>query len=200
MNARTALPAALVVALAASGCYLPRGAYITADTLPPSGTREYTVSVGDVLQVRVFQQDAFSARVKVRADGMVSLPLVHDVQVVGKTPAALAAELQVRLKDFINNPTVTISLEELRPLSVSVMGEVARTAVVTLDTGAGVLQALAAAGGLTDFAHRDGIFVLRNVPGQATPTRIRFSWESLTAGDPRSVGFILQPGDVVVAE
>lgn len=194
----TLLAAAVVLA---SGCYIPRGTFIPYDSLPGSGQREYVFGVGDVISVRVFQQEAASAqRVRVRADGMVSLPLVKDVVVAGKTPAGLAAELQVRLKDFINNTSVTVSLDESRPLTVSVLGEVARSAVVTLDLNAGVLQALAAAGGLTDFAHRDGIFVLRNVPGQASPTRIRFTWDALISGEPKAVGFALQPGDVVVAE
>jgi polysaccharide export outer membrane protein len=192
--------AVLTVAVSAAGCYLPHGAYVSYESLPGPGPREYLIAVGDVLQVRVFQQEANSAKVKVRADGMVSLPLVHDILVAGKTPTALAIELQTRLRDYINTPLVTISLEESRPLTVSVLGEVTRPAVVTLDIGSGVLQALSAAGGLTDFAHRDGLFVLRNTPGQAKPSRIRFTWEALTSGDPKAVGFMLQAGDVVVAE
>jgi polysaccharide biosynthesis/export protein len=62
------------------------------------------------------------------------------------------------------------------------------------------MQALAAAGGLNDFAHRDGIFVLRRVRGEPNPLRIRFSWRALSEGAGKAAGFQLQPGDVVVAE
>jgi polysaccharide export outer membrane protein len=183
-----------------AGCYTPRGSFLEVEAANIADATEYVIAPGDVLQVRVFQQDAMSARVKVRADGKVSLPLVNDVAVAGKTPAGLAQELQVRLKEFINTPVVTVSLEEMRPLTVSVLGEVARAGVVTLEAGSGVLQALAAAGGLTDFAHRDGIFVLRKLAGQPAPRRIRFNWDELTQGSTSAARFVLVAGDVVVAE
>jgi polysaccharide biosynthesis/export protein len=181
------------------GCYTPKGAFIEVETANANDSADYVISSGDVLQVRVFQQEAMSARVKVRADGKVSLPLVNDVMVAGKSPAVLAAELQTRLKDFINTPVVTVSLEEMRPVTVSVVGEVARSGLVTVEQNSGLLQAVAAAGGLTDFAHRDGLFVLRKIPGQA-PKRIHFTWDALSRGEGPAGRFTLLPGDVVVAE
>lgn len=190
----------LSVLLLLCGCYAPKGAFVEVETANITDNTEYVIAVGDVLQVRVFQQDAMSARVKVRADGKVSLPLVNDVVAAGKSPAVLAGELQVKLKDFINTPAVTVSLEETRPLIVSVLGEVPRAGTVTIETGSGVLQALAAAGGLTDFGHRDGIFVLRKIAGATAPKRIRFKWDALTQGDGPAARFLLQPGDVIVVE
>ncbi len=182
------------------GCYTPKGAFVSVEDFELNPAGEYRVASGDVLQVRVFQHDEVSAKVRVRTDGKVSLPMVNDVMAAGKTPAGLASELQVKFKDFLNNPFVTVSLEESRPLMVSVLGEVSKAGVVTLEAGSGVLQALAAAGGLNDFAHRDSLFVLRKVPGQAAPTRIRFTWEGLARGEGRAARFTLLAGDVVVAE
>jgi polysaccharide export outer membrane protein len=196
-NAVVVVGAAL---LALTGCYTPRGSFLEVAAANIPEVTDYVISSGDVLQVRVFQQEAMSARVKVRADGKVSLPLVNDVMVAGKSPALVAQELQVRLKEFINTPVVTVSLEEMRPVTVSVLGEVPRAGVVTVEAGSGVLQALAAAGGLTDFAHRDGIFVLRKLAGQPAPRRIRFKWDELTQGNGPAAKFVLVPGDVVVAE
>lgn len=185
----------------ATGCYRPGGAFMTVDEyVPPVSVGEYVIMPGDTLSVRVFQQEAMSSRVKVRADGRVSLPLVNDWMAAGKTPKALAGELQVQLKDFINTPVVTVSVEETRPLSVSILGEVTRPGVVVLEAGSGVLTALSAAGGFTDFAHKDGIFVLRSRPGEATPARIRFTWDTLTSGEGKAATFRLLPGDVVVVE
>lgn len=191
--------AASICALAV-GCYTPRGAFLEVDEGVVAADGGYLISNGDVLQVRVFQQEAMSARVRVRADGKVSLPLVNDVVAAGKSPTVLAAELQVRLKDFINTPVVTVSLEESRPLLISVLGEVIRPGVVTLEGGSGVIQALAASGGLTDFAHREGIFVLRKTASQTAPRRIRFTWDDLSRGEGPAARFALLPGDVVVAE
>ncbi len=183
-----------------AGCYTPRGTFIEVTEALVNVEGEYVIAPGDVLLVRVFQQEAMSARVKVRADGKVSLPLLNDVEVAGKSPPVLAIELQSRLKGFINTPVVTVSLEETRPVQVSVLGEVSKAGVVILEGGSGVLQALAAAGGLTPFAHRDGIFVLRKVPGKPTPKRIRFTWEVLSQGEGPAARFVLLPGDAVVAE
>lgn len=185
--------------LAVSGCWVPKGSFIPVEAYVAPAAVEYVIAPGDTLQVRVFQQEAMSARVRVREDGMVSLPMVNDWPVAGKRPTEVAAALQVRLKDFINTPLVTVSLEETRPLSVSVLGEVTRPGVVTLEPGAGVLHALAAAGGLTDFAHADGIFVLRR-GADGRPARIRFRWQGLTGGEGPAASFLLQPQDVVVAE
>lgn len=199
-NTRLFLTALLATHGLLTGCYTPRGAYVEVDQWAVSEDSGYLISTGDVLQVRVFQQEAMSARVKVRADGKVSLPLVNDMPAAGKSPTAFAQEIQLRLKEFINNPVVTVSLEESRPLVVSVLGEVVRPGVVPLESGSGVLQAVAASGGLTDFAHRDGLFVLRKVLGRPAPKRIRFTWEALTQGEGSAARFVLQPGDVVVAE
>lgn len=186
--------------LIGSGCYAPKGVFIPVDAYGATAPGEYVIGPGDTLQVRVFQQEAMSARVRVRGDGKVSLPLVNDWVVAGKMPTQVASELQVRLKEFINTPVVTVSLEEMRPLNVSVVGEVVRPGVVVLEPGAGVVHAIAAAGGLTDFAHKDGIFVIRKPSPTTKPVRIRFTWEDLTNGDPASVKFLLLPQDVVVAE
>ena len=184
---------------ALTGCPRP-GTFVWVDSyLGPKPSKEYVIVPGDTLNVRVFQQENMSARVKVRADGKVSLPFLNDVLAAGFTPMVLAAQLLLRLKDFINNPVVTISLEELKPLQVSVIGEVPRPGIYSLEPGSGVLQALATAGGFTEFAHKDMLFVLRQTPG-ATPTRIRFTYEALSRAQGAAPTFTLLLNDVVVVE
>lgn len=183
-----------------SACYTPRGAFVPVEEWTQSGTEPYVIAPGDTLQVRIFQQEAMSARVKVRPDGRVTLPLLNDYPAAGMTPADLAVQLQARLKEFINNPVVTVSLEESRPLTVSLVGEVMRPGTLTLEPGAGLLQALAAAGGLTEFAHREGIFVLRQRPGAPAPRRIRFTWPALAQAESAASSFVMVHGDVVVVE
>lgn len=157
----------------------------------------YVIEVGDLLAVQVWTQESMSFRLRVRSDGMITLPLVGDVRAKGTTPMALAETLRTRLKDFLKTPVVTVGLEEARALTVSVIGEVARPGHLTLEHGAGVWQALAVAGGLTDFADRDRIFVLR--PGPPA-VRILFSYRELDIAGGPAATFKLQPGDVVVVE
>jgi polysaccharide export outer membrane protein len=166
-----------------------------------SASNEYVINVGDVLSIQVWEQDKMSGRMRVRSDGRISLPLLNDVDAAGKTPVKLARDLEASLKSVILNPMVTVVVEESKPptLNISVLGEVAKPGVQTLEPKAGVAQALAAAGGLTAFAHKDRIFVLRGGP-QTTPTRIRFTYTALTQNVGKAAQFRLETGDVVVVE
>jgi polysaccharide export outer membrane protein len=177
------------------------GPYVWVDDYPPpAGTAagsEYLIAPGDLLAVHVYREEAMSTRERVRQDGKVSVPLLHDVQAAGLSPSTLAEQIQTRLKEFINVPRVTVAVEEVHPLVVPVLGEVAHPGQYNLEKGAGVLEALAAAGGLTEFAHRDRIFVLRREP---SPVRVRYTFEALSRGQGRAAAFRLQAGDAVVVE
>jgi polysaccharide biosynthesis/export protein len=191
-----------VLCLACAGalaCASP-GKYVWADDYAdaaPEPEKPYALGAGDVIQVKVFNQDQMSAKARIRPDGKVSLPLLNDVIAAGLTPVALAADLQVRLKDFMKSPLVTVSVEETRPSTVYVAGEVAKPGVYPLELAGGVLQALVNAGGLTPAARDERIFVLRENP---RPSRIRFTYEDLVHLNGRAAGFRLRAGDVVVVE
>ncbi len=193
--------AALIAAAAALACGA-RGAYVPVEEYPvASNDSEYRIAPGDVLGVRVWNQESMSnAHARVRDDGKISVPFLQDVDVAGATPGELSQRLQTKLKTYVVNPVVTITVEEVRPLKVSVLGEVAHPGQYELERNAGVLAALAAAGGLTDYAHRDALFVLRSTPEAKGPTRIRFRYDSLIGGERPAASFRLRPGDVVVAE
>jgi polysaccharide export outer membrane protein len=165
--------------------------------LGQSPTGEYTIGIGDLLSIQVWDQEKISARTRVRSDGRISLPFVNDIQAAGKVPVRLASEIESGLRSVILNPRVTVVVEESKPLSISVLGEVLKPGLQTLDVGAGVAQALAAAGGLNAFAHKDRIFVLRSGP---TAPRIRFKYEALIGAVGRAPLFRLRSGDVVVVE
>jgi polysaccharide biosynthesis/export protein len=162
---------------------------------PPNG--QYVIGVGDALNVLVWDQEKMSAHVRVRNDGRVSLPFLDDVNVAGMTPVALARALEERLAKFIVTPQVTVVVEEAKPLGVSVLGQVGQPGLYMLDAGAGVAQALAAAGGLKDFAHKDQIYLLRSGDGT---TRIRMTYNDITIGKGRASTIRLRTGDVVVVE
>ena len=158
---------------------------------------EYIIGVGDLLNVLVWEQEKMSSRVRVRSDGRVSLPFLNDVLAAGTTPVALARSLEDRLKQFIVTPQVTVVVDEAKALSVSVLGQVDQPGLYNLDPGARVAQALAAAGGLKDFAHKDRIFLLRTGDGT---TRIRMTYDDVTARTGRAFSLRLRSGDVVVVE
>jgi len=197
---RFACPSGLALALsalvAAGACGKPLGQFIWVDEFTATALPEYLIQPGDILTIKVYKEDALSGKVKVRLDGRISLPLLDDVPAADRTTTALARDLEVRLRPLVNKPTVSVLLEETRPRQFSVVGEVARPGTYTLEQGLGVLQALANAGGLNEFANRDRVFVLR----QGMTERIRFTYETLARGEGKGSTFLLQPGDVIVVE
>lgn len=188
----------LVAALSLFGCSAT-GPYVWADSLPQSATGSSDAVIirdGDVVNVRVMNHEEASTHEKVRPDGRISMPLIGEVTARGKRPAQLASEIQDRLKSAFVAPTVTVTLDAGAEVKVSVVGEVKNSGVFPIDHGATVLHALAAAGGLTEYADSDKIFVVR----RSLPQRVRFRYSDLRAGDPKSIGFTLQAGDVIVVE
>jgi polysaccharide export outer membrane protein len=175
------------------------GPYVWVDSLPlkpPVQTQVYVIEDGDLLDIHVLNEERVSGKVRVRPDGRVTLPLLGDLFVRGKTPLNLARELETNLQRFIKEPVVTLGVDETHSLRVTVLGEVAHPGVFVLPTNAGVMQALASAGGLTDFAERDGIYVLQS----SRNVRVRFKYESLLENQAKSTGFVLADGDVVAVE
>src|SRR5579872_4832574 len=174
----------LVVCLALGGagaCSGP-GNFVWVTDLPSAYTQRgadqgYLIRDGDTLSIRVFNQEAMSTKARVRSDGRIALPALGDIDVRGKRPAALKVELEARLKDYVNAPSVTVSVEEFQPIIVSVLGEVSKSGSYPLDPRATVAQVLANAGGLTDYASRDRIFIVRSGP---PPVRVRFTYEEVS--------------------
>ena len=195
---RAALTSAL---LAAAGCR-HTGAYVWVDQYRAGKPAEpgYQLGSGDLVSVRVLGHDEMSSRVRVRSDGRISLPFLDDLPVDGRRPAEIAEKLRADFRQFVLNPVVTVTVEEPRPFTVSVAGEVTRPGVYPVDPQAGVLQALASAGGLTQFAHEDQIYVLRHIAEGQPPVRIRFKYEWLEHAEGQSGMFSLLRNDLVVVE
>jgi polysaccharide biosynthesis/export protein len=158
---------------------------------------EYVIAVGDSIRIQVYQQDALNVTAKIRSDGRIGMPFIREIVAVGKHPSQLAAELENRLKEFIVSPRVTVNIESSQPTVVTVLGEAGHVGLLTLERPAGLLQALAQSGGLTDFADKDKIFVLRRLPQFR---RIRFTYDDLLQNKDDAANFALQTGDVVVVE
>jgi polysaccharide biosynthesis/export protein len=151
----------------------------------------------DIVEVLVFEQEKLSVRTRVPPTGKIAIPLIGEVAVMGKAPAAVASTLSTELKRFVNDPRVTVVILETR-VSVTAVGQLKSTGLLDLERPATVLQAIAKAGGLNEFASRKHIYVIRDAAGSGR--RIRFSYDDLVEGDPISTRFLLENGDVLVVE
>jgi polysaccharide export outer membrane protein len=180
-----------------------------AESIPPSseaggdipaggaGSSVYHIGVDDVLNISVWQEPDLSRTVPVRPDGKISLPLVGDVQAAGKSAMQLQGELKLAMAKFVRNPELTVIVVDIRSRRVNVMGEVARPGTFPLTQSMGVLEALAAAGGLRDFAKKKDIYVLRMSP-EGKRQRLAYSYEDVLKGKTGSKELMLQPRDTVV--
>ena len=189
-----------VFGLALSACS-GGGKYVWYTELPKAEVEptndEYVIGVGDQIGIRVYEQDAVSGSTKVRRDGRVALPLLGELVVAGKHPSALARELEAKLKPFIVSPRVTVNVEASQPIVISTMGEISTKGTSTLEPPGILIQAIAQAGGLSEFADESRIFVLRQFP---TFQRIRFTYDAILENENGAAKFRLRTGDVIFVE
>jgi polysaccharide export outer membrane protein len=176
------------------------GEYVWFRQLPPEtalNNNEYIIGVGDVVNIRVLSHDEMTLHQRVPADGRLALLLIGDVVARGKHPSALKAELEGRLKDYIVSPSVAVNIEEVRPMNLVILGEVARPGAFPMETDFSLAHALAIGGGLTDYASRNSVFVVRTDP---KPIRIRFSYQDICRNVDGAGDFQLHRGDIVEVE
>jgi len=156
--------------------------------------QDYKLGPGDKLRVEVYKQEQLSQSLQIRPDGKITLPLVGDVAAAGSTSLELRDTLSTALKEYVQNPVVTVIVQEAVAAQVHLIGEVASPGTQVLNGSTTVLQALARAGGLREFADRRKIRILR-VNGTRTDT-IPFDYRKALKGEIEPV--YLQPGDTIV--
>jgi polysaccharide export outer membrane protein len=162
--------------------------------LTPEERLTYIIGVEDELQISVWREPELSTVVVVRPDGMITLPLINDVKAVGLKTEELQNVLMDKLKNFVNEPQVTVIVRSIRSRKVYLVGEVGHQGTFTINGDMTALELLAAAGGVGPFAKADAIYILREQNGKKI--RIPFHYKKAVAG--KSENVTLQPGDVVV--
>jgi len=157
----------------------------------------YKIGVEDELQISVWHEAELSMPVVVRPDGMITLPLINDVQVVGMTTKELQTTLTEKLSAYVNEPQVTVIVKGIKSRKVFLVGQVAKPGPYMLVGKKTVLQVILEAGGLGPFAKAGSIVVVRNVNGQQT--RLKFNYKKAVSGKAEGGEDIeLMPGDMIV--
>lgn len=165
-------------------------------TVPQVGVdQSYRIGPEDVLDISVWKTADLTKKVPVRPDGMISLPLVNDIQAAGLTPLELRDLLSKKLEAYMPSPQVSVTVAEVHSFKVSVLGEVPFAGRHMLQSKATVLDAIAMSGGLKEFASRSRIVVLR--PGDKGMQRIPFDYDKVVSGD-GAQNIYLQPGDIIL--
>jgi len=188
---------ALISTLAfALGC-APKPAPLAPAPRVVGAAREYVVGVPDLLELTVWQQPDLSGPVLVRRDGKISVKLLGDVQAEGLTPVALAEEIRKGLSAFVAKPHVNVAVTEMRSQVASVIGGgVLRSGIVELQRNTRVIDAIASMGGLTPFAKKGRIRILRDTAkGQV---EYPFDFAAFVRGEAPNSNILLEPGDTII--
>ena len=156
-------------------------------------------SILDVLTIAVWKNPELTVPARVRPDGMISVPLLDDVQAEGLTPQELKEVITEALAEFISNPDVTVLVQEMNSRMIFLMGEgIARNGALSLQSEMRVLEAIATMGGFTVWAKKNRILILRKSP--TGMVQYEFDYGAYLAGKAPDSNIVLRPGDTIVIE
>lgn len=162
---------------------------------PPAG---YVIGPDDVLSVVFWRDKELTSDVVVRPDGQISLPLLNDVQAGGLTPAQLRDDVAERARRFVEDPTVTVIVKQIRSRRLFITGQVDKPGSYALGGPTTVLQLIALAGGLKEFADGRHILVMRSDGAARKQVGLPFNYEQVLAGRNLAQNIELKPGDTVI--
>jgi polysaccharide export outer membrane protein len=138
-------------------------------------SQDYRIGVGDILEIVTWKEPDFSrGEILVRLDGKISFPLINDIIAAGKTTGELKDAIEKRLKDFVSNPNITVTIRNAASQRFYILGEVANTGEYPLTKDLTVLQAFALAGGFTEWASKNEIILFRREGGKEQVFRINY--------------------------
>jgi polysaccharide biosynthesis/export protein len=152
---------------------------------------DYVIGPEDVIGVMFWKEPEMTGDVTVRPDGMITLPLLGDIKAAGMRPDALAKKLQEVGGKVLTDPNATVVVRQINSRKVFITGEVHTPNAYQLTAPRTVMQLIAMAGGLTEFAQADKITILRG--GKA----LKFNYKDVSKGKHPEQNILLQPGDTV---
>jgi polysaccharide export outer membrane protein len=164
---------------------------------PASKTTEYTIGVGDILDIVTWKEPDFSKEeILVRLDGKISFPLLDDVQAAGLSPIQLKKNIEAKLKVYVASPSVTVSVRNAASQRFYILGEVANTGEYPLVKDLTVLQAFALAGGFTEWASKKEIILFRREGGKEKV--IRINYKEIIKGKDFSQNVAIKADDTII--
>ena len=168
---------------------------------PPDSTTtarpdEYRIGIADELRISVWREEDVSLRVIVRPDGKITVPLVGDIHAAGRTATDITQQIAQALTKYIKEPIVTVIVEAINSNTVYVIGEVRRQGAIELRQRTRFLQVLAMAGGLTEFADKSRMVLLRDEGGREVVRELDF--RKLIRGQTPEENVFLRPGDTII--
>lgn len=204
---RTAMPSLLLLTFVMSGATpaaaqtapapAPSAAVAAAPAPAVDVPADYVIGPEDVLGVVFWRENELSGDVTVRPDGRITLPVLGELAAAGKRPADLKKEIATLATKYITDPNVTVMIRAINSRKAYVTGRVTHPGAFDLRGPVTVMQALAMAGGLTEYADARGITILRKVEGREDAV-FHFNYRDVAKGRNLTQNIVLKPGDTVV--
>jgi polysaccharide export outer membrane protein len=167
-----------------------------APVVAPVPPADYVIGAEDLLSVVFWREKDMSSEVAVRPDGKISLPLLNDVQAAGLTPTQLRDQLTEGAKQYVADPNVTVVVRQINSRKVYITGQVNKPGPYTLGAATTILQLIATAGGVMEYAHSDKIIVMRTENGKQLS--YPFDYKAVVARKNLKQNIELKPGDTVI--
>jgi polysaccharide export outer membrane protein len=159
------------------------------------------IQPNDKLTIDVYKNPDLSRQVTVQPDGLISIPLVQSIRAAGLTPVQLKIEMEKRLKEYLEVPTVTIIIDAIQSYRIYVIGKVQKPGIIMSERPLTVLQALSLAGGFQDYSKKDQITIVRTISPQAgrgqQDIKYPFDYDKVIEGPKQTQNIFLLSGDVV---
>ena len=166
------------------------------ETATETDDNYYKIGKGDVLEIIAWKEEDFSREVFVRMDGKISFPLLDDIQAAGRTTMEVKKEIETKLKEFIEDPIVTVILKSPMSQKFYILGEVLKTGEYQLIKKLTILQAFALAGGFTEWASKNEIILLRHENG--IDKIIRVKYKNIIKGKDLSQNVSIKINDTII--
>lgn len=185
----------ILTLLAACGSSIPKYNYAKE---PDPRNNELVLGVGDVVSINVWDQKDLNTDATIRPDGTITMPLVGDLKAAGNTPSALKAAIKVGLERFIKlggGNEITVAVKSWKSYRFTLEGEVGKPGVYPSDQYVTVAEAIAMGGGLTRFAKRDGVRVIRAYEGKQR--QIPIDYDAVASGKRPDMNIYVLPGDTI---
>jgi polysaccharide export outer membrane protein len=203
-------PATILAVVFAMGASLAAQTPVPSPSAPPSAAgvamtptedpnavpTDYVIGVDDILTISFWRDEAMSSDVVVRPDGKITLPLLNEIDAIGLRPEELRLRITEAASKIIEGPTVNVIVKQINSRKVFVMGEVRQTGPYALSGRMDVLQVLTLAGGLTEYANKGDISILRTENGERK--RFKFNYNDVVQGKNLEQNIELKPGDTIV--
>jgi polysaccharide biosynthesis/export protein len=157
----------------------------------------FIIGIDDMLSINVWKETDLTRTIPVRTDGKISLPLVGELQAAGRTPLQLEQDITSRLRNYITDPEVSVMVQQINSQKIDILGQVAKPGSYPLASADTVMDAIAAAGGLRDFAKKKSIYVLRKNPA-GNESRFVFNYNDFIKGKNTEQNIKLDPHDTVI--